>query len=84
MGKILLLIVLGFVAYALWRSINAKKRARAAGDTDPPADDAALQTMVQCHRCGVYLAKGDAIAASDRRIGRFYCSTEHAEEVPPK
>ena len=75
MGKILLLVLLLFVAYALWRGAKAKRArpdpgAGAARQSSP----AHVERMVRCERCGVHLPLGEAYLVADRH----YCSAEHA------
>lgn len=82
MGKLLVLVILGFIAYALWRSMLAKA-ARAAREAERDKGGERARTvggelMVKCRRCGVNLPVGEAILVR----GEHYCSTEHVE--PPK
>ena len=76
MGKILLLVLLGFVAYALWRGAQAKKARPASRDEAAPRRDRSggVERMVRCERCGVHLPVGEAYLVA----GRHYCSAEHA------
>ena len=85
MGKILLLVLLAFVAYAFWRSAQARKiRARmresgaaaqgARAEGGNAGASAAGERMVRCERCGVHLPMGEAVQIGERH----YCSPEHA------
>lgn len=75
MGKILLLVLLVFVAYALWRGAKAKRSqadpGAGGGRQSPPVQ---VERMVRCERCGVHLPVGEAYQVGDRH----YCSAEHA------
>ena len=89
MGKILVLVVLGFIAYALWRSgvTKALRAARRHGNSAPGTDNAgntsntneaknSIESMVRCAHCGLHLPAGEAVLAA----GKMYCSREHVEE----
>ena len=82
MGKIGLLILLGFVAYAFWRTMNAvsrKSKERKSADSANGGGDPALERMVQCGRCGLHLPLAEALEGRGQQLGRFYCSAEHAQ-----
>lgn len=66
MGKIILFLVLAFVAYMVIK--GAVRRSR-----PPPAGDKPTEHMVACRRCGVNLPRSEALEED----GRFYCSEEH-------
>ena len=68
--KYLLLVVIVFVAYSMWRNARLERR---DGDRRPPAPGAP-QEMVSCELCGLHLPRPDAVRGSD---GRFYCGEEH-------
>ena len=70
--KYLLLIVVLFVAYTLWR--NARLRDERGTRPPPPAPGGNPQEMVSCPVCGVHLPRSEAVA--DAR-GILYCSNEH-------
>lgn len=68
MGKILLLIIIGLVAYAILRGYRRS--------LDKPASPAAKDTvedMVKCAHCKVNLPRSEAIYSS----GEFFCTPEH-------
>lgn len=68
MLKILLLVVVGLIAYAI-----LKKYSRSV-QTPPSAREAkAAEDMVKCAQCGVNLPRSEAIYSQ----GEFYCSAEH-------
>jgi uncharacterized protein len=71
--KYLLLIVLVFVAYTLWRNarIRDDRDARPPAPPRPPGDP---QEMVSCPVCGVHLPRSEAVSGAG---GRLYCSNEH-------
>ena len=66
MGKIILFLVLAFVAYMVIKAVVHRSRPPAARDRPP-------EHMVACRRCGVNLPRGEALEED----GRFYCSEEH-------
>jgi uncharacterized protein len=74
MSKLLLLLLLGALAYLLVRGL--KRHARppahsrdADGRTPPPA----AERMVICVRCRIHLPESEAIESA----GRHYCCEEH-------
>ena len=71
-APLLLLLVL-FVAYMIWRHSRVERKDEAT-PRPPPRQPAAPQDMVSCPVCSVHLPRGDAIAGTD---GRLYCSQEH-------
>ena len=66
MGKLLILVLVGLVAYVLWRGFRRDGEAR----REPPADG---ERMVDCSQCGVHLPVSEAVEAR----GRYFCSDEH-------
>lgn len=62
MGKILLLLVIGFFIYALFRGFfRSQVRQDEARSARPPAAaTAAGEDMVACARCGVNLPRSEA------------------------
>ena len=71
--KYLLLIVLLFVAYNLWR--NARLRDERESRPPPPQGKGAdPQEMVSCPVCGVHLPRSEAVPGAR---GILYCSNEH-------
>jgi uncharacterized protein len=71
--KYLLLIVVLFVAYSLWR--NARQRDdRDSRSRPPPAPPGNPQEMVSCPVCGVHLPRSEAVPGAG---GLLYCSNEH-------
>jgi hypothetical protein len=65
MGKIIAWLVLIFIVLLALRLVNqrkARKQRRAAGA-------AAVEPMVRCTRCGVFLPRADAI----QRAGEYAC-----------
>lgn len=76
MGKVLLLVLLALVAYALWRgsarlrerSKESEKNASSTGRTQLP------ERMVRCEKCGVHLPASESVVV-DRRT---FCSHDHA------
>jgi len=66
MGKIILFLVLAFVAYMVVKGAVRRRRPPTAGDRPP-------ERMVACRHCGVNLPTSEALEED----GRFYCSDEH-------
>ena len=66
MGKIILFLVLAFVAYLVIKGAVRRRQPPAAGDGPP-------EHMVACKRCGVNLPRSEALVED----GCFYCSEEH-------
>lgn len=66
--KILLLVGIGFAAWAMIRSFKRS--------LDIPPDTprkASIETMVKCARCGVNLPRSEGLLSN----GEIYCSEEH-------
>lgn len=68
MGKILLLIIIGLVVYALIRNYRRSLDKPAASGHEHTVED-----MVKCAHCGVNLPRSEAIYSS----GDFFCTPEH-------
>jgi len=66
MGKLLIIVLVGFVAYLLWRGFRR-------GGAAPPGARADGERMVDCSQCGVHLPVSEAVEAQ----GRYFCSDEH-------
>jgi len=69
-GKILLLIIIGVVVYALIRNYKRSLDKPAA-----PAREHTVEDMVKCAHCGVNLPRSEAIYSS----GDFFCTPEHKQ-----
>jgi len=67
MGKLLIIVLVGFAAYLLWRGF----RRGGAAPPGPRTDDG--ERMVDCSQCGVHLPVSEAVEAQ----GRYFCSDEH-------
>ena len=71
--KYLLVLVLAFVVYLLWRKAKG-------GKSGPPGNVAqsgpAPQDMVRCPVCSVHLPASDAVKG---RVA-LYCSAEHRDQ----
>lgn len=66
--KILLLIAIGFVVLALFRSYQ-----RSLGQPPAKTREKAAEDMVKCAQCGVNLPRSEAIYSG----GEFFCTPEH-------
>lgn len=71
MGKLLVLILVVLVAYALVKALAAKGRSR-----DAARKPNAGERMVPCSQCGLNLPVSEALLAS----GRYFCCDEHRRE----
>ena len=68
MIKLLLLIVIGFVAWGLIRAYL-----RSINNPTEPSRKQTVEDMVKCAQCGVNLPRSEAIYSG----GEFYCTPEH-------
>lgn len=66
MGKIILFLVLAFIAYVVIKAAARRNR-------PPPAGDRPPEHMVACRRCGVNLPRSEALEEG----GHYYCSEDH-------
>ncbi|MDO9386982.1 MAG: PP0621 family protein [Thiobacillus sp.] len=69
MGKILLLIIIGLVVYALIRNYQRSLNKPAS------AQEQTVEDMVKCAHCGVNLPHSEAIYSG----GDFFCTPEHKQ-----
>lgn len=70
MGKILLLIIIGLVVYALIRNYQ-----RSLDKSATAAHEHTIENMVKCAHCGVNLPRSEAIYSG----GDFFCTPEHKQ-----
>jgi uncharacterized protein len=70
--KYLLLIVVLFVAYTLWRNGRVRDQRESRPPPQPPGQHP--QEMVSCPVCGVHLPRSEAVPGAR---GLLYCSNEH-------
>ncbi len=68
MGKILLLIIVGVVVYAVFRNYQ-----RSLNKPPSSAREQSVEDMVKCAHCKVNLPRSEAIYSG----GEFYCTPEH-------
>jgi len=73
MAKLLLIVLIGVVVYALWKKSQSNARPAASGRANAPPE-----AMMQCARCGVHFPAGEAVM----RDGKSYCSAGHAQAAP--
>jgi len=69
-GKILLLIVIGLVVYAVIRNYR-----RSLGQPSATSRERTVEDMVKCAHCGVNLPRSEAIYSG----GDFFCTPEHKQ-----
>jgi uncharacterized protein len=67
-GKILLLIIVGLVVYAVFRNYQ-----RSLNKPPSPVSEQSVEDMVKCAHCQVNLPRSEAIYSG----GDFYCTPEH-------
>ncbi|MBW7903583.1 MAG: hypothetical protein H3C26_19110 [Rhodocyclaceae bacterium] len=67
MGKLILLIILGFAVWWMWRKL------RSADEPVRSTPERAPESMVGCALCGVNQPKSECV----ERDGRFYCCDAH-------
>lgn len=70
MGKILLLLIMGLLAYAVLRSYQRSLNKPSRDARKPVVED-----MVKCAHCGVNLPRSEAIYSG----GEFFCTPEHKQ-----
>ena len=70
MFKILLLIAIGFVVFAVIRTYQ-----RSLNKPSAPAREPIVEDMVKCAHCGVNLPRSEAIYSG----GNFFCTPEHKQ-----
>lgn len=73
MGKILVLVLIGLVVYAVIsgyarRARREERIARQTMDTPPHNEN-----MVRCAHCGIHLPREEATTSK----GNYFCSNEH-------
>ena len=68
MFKILLLIGVGFIVWALIRAYQ-----RSLQTPSSPSNKQSVEDMVKCTQCGVNLPRSEAIYSG----GDFFCTPEH-------
>ncbi len=68
MFKILLLIGVGFIVWALIRAYQ-----RSLQNPSSPPNKQSVEDMVKCTQCGVNLPRSEAIYSG----GDFFCTPEH-------
>ena len=68
MGRILIWILLGWVAVVAFRSLGRRQRPAARAGAAAPSEP-----MVECANCGLNVPRSEAIADG----ARWFCSDEH-------
>jgi len=72
MIRLLLLSVLCYLAYTLFRSFMRKLPGQR--NTPPAAKSSRGEEMVQDPQCGTYLPRGDALSKTVRGQKHYFCS----------
>lgn len=68
MGKLILLLFLGLLAYLAYKGFRRSSR-----NNEQVSQQQGPERMVACARCGVHLPESEAVQAE----GRHFCSEEH-------
>jgi uncharacterized protein len=68
MAKLLLFIVVGFIAYKWWRNLQA------GGHSNQPSQP--VENMVRCRLCGVHVPQSDACGDATA----WFCCADHERE----
>lgn len=74
MGKLLVLVLVALVAYAVLKALAAPRRD--PGAAGPGARPGAGERMVPCSECGVNVPESEALVAD----GRYFCSDAHLRQ----
>lgn len=77
--KYLLVLVVLWVAFMLWRSGRRREMEHKAEHKAPPRPGTTLsgpQAMARCAHCGLHLPAVDALPGKD---GKAYCSAAHRQ-----
>jgi uncharacterized protein len=87
--KALLVLLVLFLGWTLWKKRHPSRRVPPAGDpersrrqtqADQRAHDPALaEAMVPCARCGLHVPASEALTDGQR----VYCSADHLRRGPP-
>jgi uncharacterized protein len=75
MGKLLILILAIFVAYAAWGTL--KRASKAPRGRNPARANG--EKMVDCSQCGIHLPISEAVESH----GRYFCSEDHQRLFNP-
>lgn len=70
MGKLLLFLIIGIVAWWLWRKLQRQHSDSAPAPVARPAE-----LMIACAHCGLNQPRGECVESG----GRFYCSEAHRQ-----
>jgi uncharacterized protein len=69
LARLLLIFLIGFIAYFLIKSYIRKLNQPPKSSADP----AAAEKMVRCAQCGIHLPQADSVSAGQE----YFCSEEH-------
>jgi uncharacterized protein len=72
--KYLLVIILVWVAYTIWRARRRDEMRDEMRAAPPPPAVPAPQAMLRCAHCGLHLPAADALTGDDDKV---YCSAAH-------
>ncbi|MDP2228149.1 MAG: PP0621 family protein [Moraxellaceae bacterium] len=75
MGLILRLLLLGALAWVVYRFVKGFRGAPRPDDDTPAAPPPGQQAMRRCAQCGVHVPEGE----STQSRGHFFCSEAHRD-----
>ncbi|QJR15945.1 PP0621 family protein [Usitatibacter palustris] len=67
MGRIILLIIIGFLIYLVLRGFFRSQLKKPDDEAKPPAN---AEDMVRCQRCGVNLPRSEAVEQDGKLVCR--------------
>jgi uncharacterized protein len=73
LAKLLLLIALALVVYALFKGFRRDAGRQDSARPSPPRDKPVSEDMVRCMVCGVHLPRSESFTSR----GKFFCTDEH-------
>jgi uncharacterized protein len=75
MGRVVFFLLLGIVAYMVWRAMQRRGGERGASGQE---QQRVPQAMVSCATCGLHLPRQEALSLGDR----YFCCEEHRRHPP--
>jgi uncharacterized protein len=70
LGRILLLIIIGFLIYLVFKGFFKSATKKREDEPRPPANTAKGEDMVTCARCGVNLPRSEAAEQDGKLVCR--------------
>jgi uncharacterized protein len=72
-ARLLLIFIIGFVAYLLIKSYFKKLNQPRRPPEAQAENNASDKKMLRCDHCGIHVPQAEGVSADDK----FYCSDEH-------